>query len=155
MLGTIVKTMNQTILLLTLLTFFSCYTNKKSDDKRISDKNTISEIDSSTYLKNKLIGEWGIYVTIVGGIEATCNVCPKVKFETNNQAIFTFPSGEREFYKWEVKGNRLVMTAIENRNLNADFPDAGYKMNFTNKKNFIELRLMETEKKCSKILRRH
>ncbi|MCX6219476.1 MAG: hypothetical protein NTZ69_00620 [Bacteroidia bacterium] len=139
--------MKHLIIVLTILLLYSCNLDNQSGKKKGLGKNTIQN-------PNLLIGEWGVYETISEGVEAKCNICPKISFKNDQTATVIFPSGETENLKWTASGNRLILTIIGSRNIAEIFPDSQYEMTFTQEKVCIKLELKQTEKKYSEILRR-
>ncbi len=126
------------------------FAKKTESNKTKNSKNTKEN-------QNDILGEWGIYETVTNAesgnskTETTvnCNVCPKVKFETENTGILIFPNGEKSIFRWEIIGDILIIESNDESN----YLDKNYLMKFTKKLNCTELELKETKKKYSYILR--
>ena len=141
--------MKHLIIVLATLFLCSCNLDNKSDDKKEFANDTIQEVEIDS-----LIGEWGIYATISDGVEANCNECPKITFNSDQTAMFVIPSGAKVKLKWTVNNKKLTLTTVDKSNVERIFPDSPYEITFTKEKGFIELELKQPEKKYSKILRR-
>lgn len=99
----------------------------------------------------KIIGEWTISKTksIFSGnetqteTEIVCNVCPKVNFTIDQNAIIINPGGEREIYIWKITGNKISFVNIGSKKVdNATF-SGEYELKFSQEKQFMELELFE------------
>jgi hypothetical protein len=142
-------------IIVTILMIGSLSGQNSSAEITESNKNKYSRNTKEN--KNDILGEWGIYETVTtesgnSKTETTvnCNVCPKVKFETNHTGILIFPNGEKSVFAWKNIDNVLIIETNDKRN----FFDENYLMKFTKKSNYTELELKETEKKYSYILRK-
>jgi hypothetical protein len=98
------------------------------------------EVINSKTLSNDILGEWGIYVTIYNGVSANCNVCPRIKFKSDNTARIELPNGEFENYNWQIEENNIVIKP-ERKNSDNYLSDNTYKMEFKQGKEFTELGL--------------
>jgi hypothetical protein len=96
--------------------------------------------------ENKLIGDWGIYVQIMNGLEMNCNVCPRIVFNDDNSATLTLASGENENYKWNSEKGILKIEFIGENMSEHYLKNSEYKMNFDQRKEYLELTLSLTEK---------
>lgn len=140
-----------TILMLGNLNGQESFAKKTESKKTENSKNTKEN-------QNDILGEWGIYQTIINNENGNsktetsvyCNVCPKVKFETEHTGILIFPNGEKSVFSWKIIDNILIIETNDNSN----YLDKNYLMKFTKKLNYIELELKETEKMYSYILRK-
>jgi len=139
--------MKHLLIVLTILLLYSCNLDNQSGKKKELVKNTIQK-------PNLLIGEWSVYEHTSGGVDAKCNVCPKVSFNKDQTATVIFPSGDTGNLKWTTSGNKLILTIIDSKNVAEIFPDSQYEMTFTQEKDLIKLEMKQTEKNYSEILRR-
>ena len=91
------------------ITLISCNRHIYNKHSLISKMPKISTKDSNILLQTKVIGDWGIYVTISGGMSSSCNVCPQIIFNDNGSAKIIFPTltGDEEQMKWQIKNNIL------------------------------------------------
>lgn len=63
---------------------------------------------TNTYKTIKILGEWGIYVTIKDGMEARCNICPRIVFQKSGSAKLIKSSKLVEKYKWTIIDDTIV-----------------------------------------------
>ena len=121
-------------------------------------KNKTENSKNTKENQNDILGEWGIYETVTNAESGNsktetivnCNVCPKVKFETEHTGILIFPNGEKTIFAWKIIDDILTIET----NGKSNYLDKKYLMKFTEKSNYTELELKETEKKYSYILRK-
>jgi hypothetical protein len=157
---------NYLILLLTILTVFSCNLNTKSRVKTTQEL----ELDSTLFNTQRLIGEWiingtisynntrkfnvekGEWETISEEVEIVCAACPKIRFNTDNTAIIIFPNGKRERIKWNIKNRTIKIMYFEVTSDRA-IEEGVYEMNFTQEKKSSKLELIQKDKNYSYILR--
>jgi len=97
-------------------------------------------LSEKSLLSNKLIGEWGIYVTNYNGASIVCNVCPRIEFKIDNSAIIKLPNGEYENYIWKIDGNNIVIKP-ERKDADNYLNDKTYKMEIKEEVEFTELAL--------------
>lgn len=139
--------MKHLLVVLTILILYSCSLDNQSGKKKELVKDTIQN-------PNLLLGEWSVYEHIGGGVDAKCNVCPKVSFNEDQTATVIFPSGEKGNLKWTTSGNRLILTIIDSKNVTELFHDSQYEMTFTQEKDCLKLEMKQTTKNYSEMLRR-
>ena len=114
--------------------FFSCKSGNNIIDKRI-------------------IGEWGIYVTIFGGSGAYCNACPKINFKRNKTATLRLPTNDKEYYNWSSKENKITISPQNEEISDHYFDSSEYEFKINNKEDFIELKILKN-KESGYILRK-
>ncbi|MGV3527258.1 MAG: lipocalin family protein [Flavisolibacter sp.] len=136
------------IVVFVVLFLSSCDLDQSLGKKAVADDNFEREA------LDALLGEWNIYATINGGVEANCNACPKIIFNSDKTAKLLIPSGDKETLHWTVNNNRLTLLSENNSNVERIFPDSFYRVNLTKYTNFTELELKQPQKGYSKILRR-
>ncbi len=118
--------------------------------------------DSTSDFTKKIIGEWGIYVTVsyttlknsTRKTEQLCNSCPKIKFTDDQIATIVYPNGDKENMTWQLKDKILILVNNDKRKKERFFSDTTYNMTFTQEKGFIELELRQKNGNYSFILRR-
>lgn len=101
----------------------------------------------------KIIGEWTISGTksIISGnetqteTETLCNVCPKVNFTIDQNAIIINPGGKREIYIWKITDNKISFVNIGSEKLDNITFSGEYKLKYSLEKHFIELELVENK----------
>lgn len=142
-------------LLMFFITLISCNRHIYNKHSLISKMPKISTKDSNILLQTKVIGDWGIYVTISGGMSSSCNVCPQIIFNDNGSAKIIFPTltGDEEQMKWQIKNNILeILYSSDSKN--HYFRDREYKLKFEEKKGYLELKLSNVVSENVYILRR-
>lgn len=106
-------------------------------------------ISENEQLKKRIIGEWGIYVMIMGKTQASCYACPKINFQKNNSAILTLPTDKKEYYHWSLEKNKLSLIPKNNKNDNDKssyyFHHTEYQIELNEKDKFIELKLLKPQ----------
>jgi hypothetical protein len=127
--------------ILTFLILCSCENSTKINTvKNIDGENILNtQNDDTNKIRKELIGEWGIYVLISDGIELNCNVCPRIKFEEQNNATITLPSGDIENYTWSLTTENLTLQTIDTESSENFLQNAIYKLNLIEEKEFTEL----------------
>jgi len=133
-------------------------TNCNPDKSIIDNKNSIIDTSSTTETLG-IIGEWLISRTISQKadniMEIACNSCPRINFKNDNTAVLTKPTGDKENLQWKINNNKIALTNINRTHTDSVyFDNAQYEMTFTNKKEYMELKLTLTEKNYSYILGR-
>lgn len=111
----------------------------------------IEPVSKDSKVDNKLIGEWGIYVTIFGDSNAYCNACPKIEFKENNTAILTLPTNDKEwslseYYNWSLNETKLSITPQNNGDSDNYFDSFEYEIEINDKEEFIEFRMLKSER---------
>jgi len=158
-------TMKYSILLLIILTLFSCNLNTKS---KVNQKD---ELDSTLFNTRKLIGEWiingtisynntrkfniekGEWEAISDKVESKCNACPKIIFNTDYTAIIKFPNEKRENLKWVINNRSIKLMYFEVTSFRA-IDEGEYEMNSTQEKKTNKLELIQKDKNYLYILLR-
>ena len=114
---------------------------------------------TSCFYKNseaekKLIGNWGIYVSVFAGTRTMCNVCPNIYFKGNRNAILTLPSEEEEHYNWIITEDKKLRIDLHDKNIkNAHFDKSVYDFKLRKEEEFDEL-LISLDDKSGYILRK-
>ena len=111
--------------------------------------------------QKKIIGEWAISGTksIISEnetqteTETLCNVCPKVNFTIDQNAIIVNSVGKREIYIWKIVGNKISFVNIGSEKVDNETFSGEYELKFSQEKDFIELELINN-KNSSIILRK-
>lgn len=132
--------MKYLLLILTIISLTVFCTNRQIE----STKKTC--VNNKPNERTSIIGEWSICATISSdGTSTSYNVCTKVKFNIDNTAIVTIPSGDKENLNWRQNNNKLTLTNIKSKS-KADtyFDDGEYEMTFTSKKDYTELKLTQS-----------
>jgi hypothetical protein len=135
-------------LILTVILLKAC-----NSDKQIVDNKSINVVNNTTN-KNSIIGQWTICKTTRGTgdsiVEITANVCTIVNFKFDNSAVVVYPSGDKEFLKWDINNNKVRLTNINPTSKESVyFNDGVYEMNFTPNKEYTELKLTLPDKNYS------
>lgn len=87
-----------------------------------------------------IIGDWGIYVSVFDGTRTMCNVCPKIHFEGNRNAILTLPSGQEEPYNWIITECNKLRIDLRDKNIrDFYFTKSVYDFKLDEKEEFDEL----------------
>lgn len=90
--------------------------------------------------ENKLIGNWGIYVLVFDGTKIMCNVCPKIHFKGNRNAVLTLPSGKEEYYSWIItEDSKLKIDSHDKNSKDTYFNKSVYDFKLNKKEEFEEL----------------
>lgn len=138
--------------LLTVLVLSAC-----GSDKQTSENKTFTFDKQITGTKS-LIGKWTISSTITrtndSEGEGLCNVCPTITFD-NNTALLTFPDNHTENYTWKTSTDTLTLLSNNSQTVSTlpQFFHLKYKMEYRQKKEFLELRL-SPDKDYTFVLRR-
>jgi hypothetical protein len=124
------------------------------------------------FLRDSLIGEWGIYGTITGKESDTtfynsdssvvtkkktypamsmCNACPTVTFQNDFTALIKYPNGDKENCKWSLNFDKLIISDIPTNDV---FSETEYQLISNQKEKYLELELLQKENGYSIILRK-
>lgn len=92
---------------------------------------------------NKIVGEWFIGQTISEqGVITSCNACPTITFCDNGTATLTFADKmHNNIYNWSTKADTITLRCTSLNITNPYFYSLRYKMTYTEKKDFTELKL--------------
>ncbi len=133
--------MKYLVLLLTIITLTVYCTNRQIEG------NKATCIINKPNERTSIIGEWSICSTISSDrISILYNACTKVNFNIDNTAIVTIPSGDKEILQWRQNNNKLTLTNIKSKNKTQTyFDDSEYEMVFTSKKDYTELKLIQSK----------
>ena len=138
--------------LLTALVLSAC-----GSDTQTPDNKTIT-FDTQTNGTIGLIGKWTIGSTISRTpdteSETKCNACPTISFN-NNDAVLTYPDNRTESYHWKISSDTLTLQSTNSPTVSTlpHFFAIKYKMDYKQKKEFLELRL-STDEALTYVLRR-
>jgi len=146
--------MRTTKLIFAILIFLSCDNKSKPDNSGES-----VTVDNKETTNNELIGDWGIYVTSDGQLEARCNACPNVFFKKGGTGTVTYPTGTTEQIKWTIQKDKLTIKNISANSLSAasgnpEFHDGDYLINLSKTKTGFEMKLTKAGASDYLILRR-
>ena len=120
-----------------ILAFNSCgFNNKNYDDFSKLERQDVTKETSKDI---EIIGEWGIYHHIINGIIASCNVCPRIRFNDSQTAVLTLPSGEKEKYTWSILEKSLKLGFVQDDDLKHYLPSSTYEMEFIKQDGYDEL----------------
>ena len=137
-----------TFFLVIAFSIFSCNLKKKLNVSKSNQEITVNNTNTSP----KIVGEWSISIIAFKGLEGACNVCPKVNFNSDSSGKITKSTVE-EVFKWKV--NNDTLTIFYDMNIqNKTFIDDQYVIDFGEKDNYIELKLINENKERYFILRR-
>jgi len=106
-------------------------------------------------LFSMLIGEWGIFCfekKYIGDSNASiinCNVCPKIRFNSDKTAKLILPSGDIENVSWSIKSEILIIINLSNGTDSKFFPTNRYSIELHDKVEYKELKLTINEEKYS------
>ncbi|MDR1876028.1 MAG: hypothetical protein LBQ84_00230 [Flavobacteriaceae bacterium] len=118
------------VLLLVIVTFFSCDNSKKSTNQASSDMNSIYN----------LIGKWYISSQENNSIVSKCNVCPEIEFADNGEGKITKPSKEEINFTYTlVSDSKKVEFFFEVGQPYFDEKEYLYKIHIENNLEILEL----------------
>jgi len=113
---------------------------------------------SCSYVNNekdkRLVGDWGIYVSVFDSTSIMCNVCPRIYFKRNRKAILILPSGQKEYYDWLIIEENKVRIELHSKDINDTyFKEALFDFKLNKKEEFDEL-IISLDETNGYILRR-
>lgn len=105
----------------------------------------IEPVSKEDKIDKRILGEWGIYVSVLGDSHVVCNACPKINFKENNTAVLTLSTNDNEFYNWNLKESKIKITPENEDNPNNYFDSFEYEIEITDREEFIELMMLQAE----------
>ncbi len=138
------------ILGLVFLTASCGQADNKATNK--SEKQTLQSSDSlqtSINLPNRdILGVWTNCATSSGGVTMTANVCKMIEFKSDNSAIITYPSQEKQVVNWTLTDDLLLirLTGDKSAEINRTFTDSIYEARLTQDSISFDLELKAKNK---------
>ena len=125
---------HKTIYILGLIFISTLYGQSGTTTTDTPEKRRVSLSDSSIIpldsAKRAIIGVWTQCATRVNGVTITANACKLVEFKSDNSAIITYPSQDKQVVNWTMANELLVIDLRENNgdNHNRTFTDSIYEV---------------------------
>lgn len=123
--------------------------NKATDTSEKQTFYSSDSLQSSINLPNtNILGVWTNCATSSGGVTMTANVCKIIEFKSDNSAIITYPSQEKQIVKWTLTNDLLVINLTGNKsdNVNRTLTDSLYEVHLTQDSISFDLELKAKNK---------
>ena len=129
--------MKKLVVLLFIVTFFSCREDKPGKDKKLEESLLKIKITDNA----AIFGNWTMCATSGGGQMIQRNVCPKISFNYNGTGSLGTHGITNENFSWSLKNGTLRISYVNNVPGN-NFPDTIYQAIFstTNKEKQLIIR---------------
>jgi hypothetical protein len=105
-------------------------------------------------LKRTILGTWGIYVETSDGVDALCNVCPKIHF-LDRTAVITMSDKPRDTLLFEIRVDTVAFNSMTGRPESIFIQNGSYRPTLTRKDESQELTIKHATSDLEYTLRRY
>ena len=90
--------------------------NKTTDSVQAHPSSTLNNLPTSLHLtKKNILGSWTNCATRSSGVVIKVNVCKIIEFKSDNSAVITYPSKEKQIVNWTISNDQLIINLTENK----------------------------------------